>query len=212
MFNEYFQGRILVVAPHYDDEVIGCGGTLIRFRSQIKWLVVVHLTSQSNIRLMEFKQIHKLLAIDAHYVLNQEDGFCTQSNREAVLSLVNIIQIEHPDVVLTPHQDEAHIDHQAASLLTVDAIQKARFWEMPPPATPHRVPTLMEYEVWTALLCPSIIYDVTSVFETKCELLKCYSSQINAFPYIEYIHSLNSWRGILFNRKGQAEAFCVRGF
>jgi hypothetical protein len=56
---------------------------------------------------------------------------------------------------------------------------------------------------------PSMVVNISDVFHTKCELMRFYMSQINSFPYVEYINALNTWRGILHHRQGQAEAFHI---
>lgn len=160
MTDNLFGGRILVVAPHYDDEIIGCGGTLLRFRMQIERLVFFHFTHAPQNRLEEFREICEIINPDKCYALDCEDGFCGESRRMAVLALINAIQVEQPDIVLAPHSNEAHSDHQDAFCITLNALQKARFWDMPPPAMPHRVPFLLEYEVWTAISTPSWACDI----------------------------------------------------
>lgn len=209
MFDNHFRGRVLVVAPHYDDESIGCGGTLLRFRSQIDALAVVHLVGGTEKRREEFARVSSVLKVDTHYELKCEDGFSGATARQAILDLARLIQIERPDVLLVPHEKESHPDHHAAWHVTVDAAQKARFWSLPPAAT-HRVPTIMGYEVWTALAEPGVVYDITDFFTSKCYLLREYASQLEAFPYLEYLLALNTWRGLLYHRRGQAEAFSVR--
>jgi N-acetylglucosamine malate deacetylase 1 len=210
MFHNFFQGRVLLVAAHYDDETIGCAGTLLRFRSQIDALAVVHLVGGPEKRRQEFARVRSGLMVDMHYELACQDGFCSAAGREVILDLARLIQTERPAVVLAPHEKEAHPDHKAAWHITLDAAQKARYWPFPPPSSPHRVPTLMGYEVWTALTEPAVVYDITDCYSAKSSLLQEYTSQLEVFPYLEYLHALNSWRGLLYHRRGQAEAFSVR--
>lgn len=206
MFDTTFGGRVLVIAPHADDEVIGCGGTLLRFRPQIKHLAVAHLTSPPE-RMNEFRAVAEVLAVDSHHALGHEDGFCGAAARSLTLIVVRVIQTERPDVVLVPHQHETHADHEAASRIVRDAVQKARYWPNSGPGMPHRVPTVLEYEVWTPLAVPAVVYDISGVFSKKRDLVAHYESQILGFPYVDYVSALNAWRGALYHRGGQAEAF-----
>lgn len=203
-------GKILVVSPHYDDEIIGCGGILLLFREKIERLTVAHVTKCQEERRLEFENVRRKLNIDEDYSLDCEDGFCSDNSREATLALIRIIQLEKPDMILAPHEKEAHTDHQAVSKIALDAAQKARFWELPDALAPHEVPTFLEYEVWTPISEPSIFYDITPVFDTKCSLIREYKSQLASFPYVDYIRAFNTWRGILHNCYGQVEAFRLR--
>ena len=206
MFDRVFAGRALVVAPHPDDEVIGCGGTLLRFRDQITHLAVAHLTASPS-RIGEFHRVRDAIGIDAHYNVGHEDGFCTAAGKRIRLELIRVIQAERPDVVLTPHRHDSHADHQAASRYTRDAIDKARYWPPSQGDATHRVPTVLEYEVWTPILRPAVIYDITCSFERKLNLMAEYQSQTSTFPYIDYVRSINSWRGLTHYCGGYAEAF-----
>jgi LmbE family N-acetylglucosaminyl deacetylase len=210
MLNTHFRGSVLVIAPHFDDEVLGCGGTLLRFRSQMDRLTVVHIAAASERREAEFGNVRTTLSVDEHYALQQEDGFCGKNSSELTLSLVRVIQLESPDVVLVPHGREAHADHRTSWCVTLDAVEKARYWRSAPTTTTHRVPLLLAYEVWTPLSHPSFVCDVTEYFEGKCSLLRSYESQLEDFPYIDYIRAFNGWRGLVHHRRGQAEAFAAR--
>lgn len=209
MIEKLFAGNILVIAPHFDDEILGCGGTLLKARQFMSSLSVVHLTSASNVRLEEFKMVSDQLNFSNHLCLSLEDGYIDASYGSGVRSLVEIIQSLTPNAILIPHENDDHPDHRSARHIAFDAAQKARFWLPSANGCHHRIEKIIEYEVWTPLTNPSIVIDISDVFHSKCEAISCYESQINCFPYVKYIHALNTWRGLLHHRKGQAEAFRI---
>jgi LmbE family N-acetylglucosaminyl deacetylase len=206
VFEKTFGERVLVIAPHADDEVIGCGGTLLHFRDKIQHLAIAHLTSSPE-RAGEFKRVATALGINAHHALGHEDGFCGDAIRSLTLEVVSIIQEERPDVVLVPHRHDGHADHEAASRVVWDATHKARYWPTTGTRTVHRVPTILEYEVWTPLRRPAVVYDISDVFAKKLDLVAFYESQTQSFPYVNFVTALNGWRGALHRRGGHAEAF-----
>ena len=150
------------------------------------------------------------LAADACVTLDYEDGFCDAYAAGLTLDLVGVIQREQPDIVFAPHPADGHVDHQAVSACCMDAAAKARYWLLPAPHRPHRVPALLLYEVWTAIQTPAVVYDVTDSFDAKIELLRDYQTQLDDFDYIAYARALNTWRGLLFQKRGHAEVFELR--
>ncbi|MFM7363348.1 MAG: PIG-L deacetylase family protein [Cuspidothrix sp.] len=209
MIEKLFSGNILVVAPHFDDEILGCGGTLLKARQYMSNLSVVHLAVASNSRSEEFNAVAASLSLSNHRCLSLEDGYLSEYYAVGVRSLVEVIQSLLPKVILIPHEHEDHPDHKAARQIAFDAAQKARFWTPNPAGCHHRVESILEYEVWTPMVNPSIIINISNVFHAKCEMMKCYKSQLSYFPYIEYINAFNTWRGILHNKQGQAEVFHI---
>ncbi len=206
-FDEIFQ-RVLVIAPHFDDEVIGCAGTICKFREQITRLAIVHLTDATNERKKEYAEVQKILTPDQSYSLSLRDGFLLQNYEEGVTNLTNIIQRERPTLIFVPHSHDQHPDHKAANIIGIDAISKSRYSNQ---NNVHYVAkTIFEYEVWFPIKSPSVTIDITEFFETKKKLVSMYESQLTEFPYHKYIEYLNGWRGLLFNKDGFAEVFTVR--
>lgn len=50
--------KIMIIAPHFDDEIIGCGGTICKYRDTFSKLCIVHMTSD-DVRINEFEKIKK---------------------------------------------------------------------------------------------------------------------------------------------------------
>lgn len=207
MIENLFSGNILVVAPHFDDEILGCGGTLLKARKYMNSLSIVHLTEANDIRLKEFNTVASTMSLSNHKCLSLEDGYLSQYHAIGVRSLVEVIQSLLPKLVLIPHENEDNPDHKATRHMALDAAQKSRFWTPSRTGCHHRVESILEYEVWTPIASPSIVVDISDVFHIKREMMSCYKSQSDSFPYLEYIDALNTWRGILHYRKGKAEAF-----
>ena len=202
--------RVVVVAPHFDDEVIGCGGALLKARAEMDWLAIVHVTEASEQRLSEFNAIRDALGVDTHVRLAARDGFVANTGDRVVEQLIEVIQLHRPDVVLAPHRDDDHEDHRAVAGAVWQAAGMARYWSLAPPARPHRVEHVVGYDVWTPLRSPSVVCDVTDVFAQKRALVRAYTSQLADFPYEDYVTALDGWRGMLHHKSGYAEAYAIQ--
>ncbi|MEK3661929.1 hypothetical protein BSK49_10840 [Paenibacillus odorifer] len=202
-----FEKNIMVIAPHYDDEIIGCGGTLIKYRDEIKELSVVHLTKDS-IRQQEFMCIQDQLGVSDHFHLDFNDGYLLEQYKECVIQLIDIIQNKKPQILMIPHRIDSHPDHQAAYKIAMDAIEKARYWNPKEGGGCHKVSYILEYEVWFPQKEVSVVVDVTENIEIKKSLMNLYKSQ-SVFPYPKLIETLNGWRGLIHQRGGMIEAYHV---
>ena len=202
-----FQNKsIMIIAPHLDDEIIGCSGTILLNRDKINKLIVVHMTDD-DIRKKEYKNIKQALKINKDYMLQLKDGFVNNSYEEAVLTLIDIIQIEKPDIVFIPHAADNHVDHSATNKISIDAIEKARYWNCE--EKEWHVDYILEYEIWSFQKSVSDVIDISDIINKKIELMKQYQSQLR-FNYLKYIEYINGYRGLLFNRGGFAECFNIR--
>jgi LmbE family N-acetylglucosaminyl deacetylase len=117
--------RILVIAPHPDDEAIGCGGTLHRHAENGDDLWTIFLTSGENgrrgaakeetarIREAEARIAAAILGISHVDFWREPDG-ALSANPRVVSRLRALVRDWKPAVVYVPHQDEMHVDHRAA--------------------------------------------------------------------------------------------------
>lgn len=204
-----FEGHVMVVAPHFDDEVLGCGGVLLKTRSHAQRLSIVHLAGCPT-RSKEFEPVARGLDVSFHACLEFEDGYLAAAQEPMVKSMLRLVQELRPDVVLVPHAHDNHPDHEAAHVACIDAIDKASFWKPEGRGVVHKPAHVLEYEVWFPMKEVSVAVDVTDVFAQKKELLRAYASQTSGFPYFDYLDCLNGWRSMLFKKSGRAEAFRLR--
>ena len=201
------QKKVLIVAPHMDDEIIGCAGTITLHKPNMSRIAVVFLADDA-CRMEENKHAADLLGADQLYHLKLRDGFVAQDYEAGVHSLIEIIQIEQPDIVFMPHEKDRHVDHVAAHGIAMDAIEKARYWKTTQPV--WKTDYVFEYEVWSFLEEVSEVVDISSVLDRKLTLMKEYESQLDDFDYLMYIRYINGYRGLRHNKKGFAECFNVR--
>jgi len=158
-------GRILVLAPHMDDEVIGCGGTLYKHIRNGDKVTVVYMTDGRNgsstikyfageerrrremeiveIRKWEAQMAMKTLGIKEGIFLDGEDGNLS-STHEMQSKLRQVLDSIQPDVVYLPFFLEEHPDHRATSKILLDATEGTSFQF-----------DCCGYEVWTCLLYTS---------------------------------------------------------
>jgi LmbE family N-acetylglucosaminyl deacetylase len=179
--------RAIVVAPHADDESIGCGGTLALCESA----AVVLLTAPES-RHQEALAACEVLGVPTLEALGFADGRVPDDEASAAL-LRALFERLAPDVVLVPWPLERHPDHAAAARLTARALV----------GTPTRV---WCYEVWSPL-DPNRLVDITSVATRKRAAIDCHASQVAALPYADAVLGLNRYRALLAPGVDYAEAF-----
>lgn len=201
--------NVLVVAPHPDDDAIGCGGTIYLHAQRGDRVCVVFLTSGElglrhvpreeawMIREREAELAGEVLHIDSIRFLRFPDWYLNTCTDAAASTLGPILLQEAPELIYVPHEHEAHPDHQAA-LSIVRAVL---------PRMDSAQPTLLTYEVWTPLHDYYHVENVSPVMRQKLAAIRCHRSQIAQLPYLRAVVGLNLYRGATAGACHYAEIF-----
>lgn len=211
---------VLIIAPHPDDEVLGCGGTIARLAAAgVTVHVAVVTTGQSprfdeegiaQVR-AEAQRAHSLLGVaEAHFLdlpAAELDGIAHADLNEAMEGLINRVR---PRTIFLPFVGDIHLDHQ---LVFRSAMVAAR------PRPDYYPQRLLAYETlsetnWSApyldaAFQPSLFVDITATLERKIAAFECFESQCRDFPderSPEALRALAQLRGATVHRHA-AEAF-----
>ncbi len=194
----------VVLAPHADDESIGCGGTLARLRRGGVRLAVVLLTRPEPFELREQEHAAAMSLLGVSRL--EELGYAEQGLPEdptAVVALHGILRELSAGLLLVPHAKEMDRDHRTTNRLAHAALGMLQ-------ACGGELPTVWEYEVWTAIESPTLVVDVTTVAEEKRAAILCYGSQLAVRDYAAGALGLNAYRACTLGMgRGYAEAFAV---
>ena len=201
--------RIAVLAPHMDDEVLGCGGTIARHVAAGSDVTVIFLTdgrrgggrnvSQTEIvgaRKAEARSAAQVLGVRAVTFLDAEDSRL-RADPSVPARLRDILELKRPEIVYLPFLLEQHPDHRAASgaLLAATRGSALRF-------------ECRGYEVWTPLF-PNCLVRIDETIHLKQRALSCYQSQLAVMDYLHSSIGLNAYRAMGLGSHGGrfAEAF-----
>lgn len=200
----------LIVAPHPDDEAIGCGGIIARNSAAGERLVVAFLSSgecgipgmtmedAGRVREKEAAAAADVLGIDDLLFLRLSDGRFQQQSVRAARALAGVLAAVLPNVIRVPHPQDGHADHSAVWPLLQEAI---RISDLP-------APEILAYELWTPMAVPDYAEDITPFIDCKLQAIGCYASQLQQLPYDYGIAGLNAYRGAFLGGCRYAEAVC----
>jgi LmbE family N-acetylglucosaminyl deacetylase len=201
--------NVLVIAPHPDDETLGCGGSLCCHSDQADHVSVVFLTSGElglkalpqdracGLREQEARQAARILGIESLFFLKLPDWCSGHDPTLGGERLAPVLQTCVPDLIYLPHPNDGHPDHQAAIHILIAGLQICRISE----------PILRAYEVWSPLMEFDVVQDITSVMSRKLRALRAHRSQLHDFNYVQAICGLNQYRGALAAKALYAEVF-----
>lgn len=178
--------QVLVLAPHPDDEVFGCGGALASHVSHGVAVQVIILTNgdghgDPTCRAHESKLAAKLLGYGAPEFWAEKDRGLVADER-LVAQLAETIRMRRVDLVYAPSPWEVHPDHRQACLLAIEALNRV---------DGHC--RIAFYEVG-APLRPNILLDITPHLSLKTQAMACFASQMQHQAYSEHISALNRYR------------------
>lgn len=204
---------LLVLAPHPDDEIFGCGGLLARYRQQ-GTAIHVHILSDGaghreeaarravfEQRCAESNRALALLDIPPASCAGLPDRGLAK-NISLSNGIKQLLAQWQPDVLLTPSLWEIHPDHLAVARATLAACQQRL-------ATNQPMPTLMFYEIGSPQRANCLI-DITSVWGLKQQAMQCFTSQLVQQDYLRHIAALNEYRTYTLPASvRQAEAYML---
>ena len=202
--------KVVVISAHPDDEIIGCGGALLKHKSngdEISWIIITNVFEHQGftkeriesrqqeiekVKIMTgFSSVHKL-----DYPTMRLDSSSTNKMIPQISGLFNEIK---PEVIYVMNRSDAHSDHRVTfdavvactksfrypfikKVLMYECISETEF----APALPERV------------FQPNYFVDVTNYFDKKIEIMKVYESELGEHPFprsIRNIEALAVFRG-----------------
>jgi len=218
--------NILVLAPHADDETLGCGGTIAKHVKSGDEVNVAILTNASvgapelfgdnviNQVRDECSRACQVLGVNKVYFENlpapQLDQYPQYKIANCIRKIINDVS---PSVLYIPHKGDLHMDHGA---IYNAALVAARPFANQPVLTIYSYETLSETE-WghptpDMAFIPTVFNDISGEFlEKKLLALKCYVSQLRDFPSsrsLESITALAKMRGSIIGAMA-AESFAL---
>ena len=213
--------RVLVIAPHPDDDAIGCGGSIVQHIRRGDMVHVVYVTSGEHgspvyepselatIREGEAGKCALILGAQQTTFLRQPDGNVGYSI-ELVNHFIQLIRTEKPDALYLPHSADGHKDHQQTFQIVMEAAGRAQGNSFPEwGGKAWNIETILGYEVWTPLTHFQYVNDITDVIEIKLNALREHRSQLANVQYDEAVRSLNRFRGVMTERSAYCECFEV---
>lgn len=194
---------ILVVSPHQDDFIIGCGGFLSKHKNAKKSVVCFYKVDNTK----EVKKSAEILHIDkVKYLKVQPRSF--SFNNQTINRLVRLIRQLKPKHIFIPNEDGDN-DHKACSEICLEAIFLSETSSFGPNLGDiWEIKNIFSYNIWSDIKKPSLLINIDKEIKDKLAAIKVHTSQTNTFPYGELIVSRNRIYGLL---KGCqfAEAFNI---
>jgi LmbE family N-acetylglucosaminyl deacetylase len=219
--------RILIVAAHPDDEILGCGGTIIRRINEgdeVYSLVLGEgITSRYQKRILgeevKLKELHdsynkvcKFMGFKNWWLYKFPDNRFDSVDLLDIVKVVESIKEElQPEIVYTHFENDLNIDHR----LTFQAVLTACR-----PLNTESVKEILSFEIpssteWVSSsnavnnFNPNIFVNIEDTIDKKIEAIKIYKSELREYPHPRSLDALRiiSQRWGIVSGLNFAEAF-----
>ena len=201
---------VLVVAPHPDDETLGCGGTLLRHIAdgdQVHWLIMSTISTDAGFSQKKVesrrKEIHKVVNCYGFSSFQQAGFISTQLDTYPLSSLIGVaskyISEVKPDILYLPYRNDVHSDHS----VVFDAVSSC--------TKSFRYPYVKRVRVYETLsetefsidhadngFKPNCWVDISHTLEKKIEIMKLFDGEMGEHPFPRSernIQALATFRG-----------------
>ena len=218
--------RILVIAPHADDEILGCGALMAKMAKEGKKVFVLVCTNASvggperfsieevdGIR-AEAREAHASIGVEKTYFLElPAPALDAYPGYKVSLERSKVIAECEPDTVFIPHRGDSHKDHGRIHDAAMVACRPRGNYKV---KHVYAYETLSETEwgepIQSEMFVPTKFYSFTEEeFAEKLKAMSFFKSQLAPFPNsrsLEAIEALGKYRGACIS-KMRAEAFEV---
>jgi LmbE family N-acetylglucosaminyl deacetylase len=200
------KNKVLIIAVHPDDETLGCGGTLLKHKSngdEIHWLICTDIDqnhSYYNSRQEEIKNVSKIYNFDSVYNLElktmQVDEY---SMSELIGKISKIINEVKPNIIYLPFKGDVHSDHRKIFEAAYSCTKAFRY---PFVKKIYMMETLSETEFAPSTkedsFIPNVFINISKFMDKKIEIMKIFESEIAEHPFprsVRNLKALGTFRG-----------------
>jgi N-acetylglucosamine malate deacetylase 1 len=214
--------KVLIIAPHMDDEVLGCGGTIVRHVQTGDHVSVCLVANRAYGHIYDPELIERekgacrkakdILGYHNVIFLDLPDEQLDHSQIDLIIPLEKVVHEVRPEIVYLPHRGDLNQDHRAV----FDAVLVACR-----PLASHRVNGLRVYEVPSSTdqvpgpnsfpFLPNYYVDIMGVLDVKIAAMLAYAAESYPYPHPRSPEGLRTYsqkRGMEVGMRA-AEAFMI---
>lgn len=215
--------RVLIIAPHADDESLCCGGTILRHISEgdeVHWLLVTGMSlkngfnrSEINRRSAEIKKVVNKYGFSSLTQLNMPPSKLRDISEQVLIKKIGkTISSVKPEIVYTVYRNDAHSDHEVVFDAVMASTKTFRY---------PFIRRILAYETISETdfglkpedggFKPNVFVNIEGYLQRKLDILEIYKSEMGEFPFPrsrEAIDALAKLRGVQCGAKA-AEAFLL---
>ncbi len=189
--------RVLVLSPHPDDELIGCGGALLELQKQGAEIHIVQMTEgvgckafscepesiQRSIRWNEAQRVADQLGFKVHFLSTGESG-ALQVDDSTTQRVLDIFLRLRTSLVFVPALSDLHLEHRLTHEIFLNVSARLD-WNV----------QAWAYPVWGFLPEPDVAMEVTSVYGDVLDSLYYYDTAMKAEDYVSRCDVLTAMYG-----------------
>ncbi|WP_411991692.1 PIG-L deacetylase family protein [Agarivorans sp. DSG3-1] len=213
----------LIVAPHADDETLGCGGTILKLVEQgyqVHWLLVTGMTrstgysdAQITARKAEIQEASTAYGFTATHELKLPPARLDMLPKGDIIGpICKVVAEVKPSLVFTVYRNDAHSDHEIVFDAVMSATKSFRY---------PFVKKVLAYETMSETdfgmkpedggFRPNVFFDISGYLNKKLDILDIFESEVHDFPFPRSrtaLEALARVRGVQCNSEA-AEAFML---
>jgi LmbE family N-acetylglucosaminyl deacetylase len=216
------KNKILIVAPHLDDEVLGCGGTLIRHieeKDEVCVAFIAHRvyghkydSDRMKVELSHMEKARKVTGYQRMEFFDLPDEKLDRHIPDIISALEPLVEDFRPDTVYSPFWQDNHQDHRAVAEAVRVVLRPAvytfvkKWLACETPSSTEQSPPMPG-----CAFQPNCYVNISLFLERKLEAVRCYETEARPFPHPrspEALKALAARRGVEAAMK-YAEAFVI---
>lgn len=221
------KSKLLVISPHPDDEALGAGGLIGKFKKYKSEVLIVYISigesrqlvtgqTKGNTRADEIRNVERLARVKTKTIFTGEE-FCRLDilpQKAIIEPIEDIIAEFKPSLLAIPNSASYNQDHRAVFDACMTALRPI------PKKIRHFIPVVLEYYepyIWSSreLKKPNVFLDLSEKYKNgnlldfKLNLYKCHATQVREDPFPRSVENLIHLSHILGKEIGAsiAEAY-----
>ena len=213
--------KVIVIAPHPDDETLGCGGTLLKHKQagdEIHWLVMTNVSTEAGYssdvvdrRQIEIKLVAQEYQFDSVTRLDFRPAYLDTIPLGEIVERIGQVFVKYkPELVYMPYEGDIHTDHKVTFQAVASCCKTFRY---------NFIRKIMAYETlsetdfslnsWGKCFAPNVFVPIDNQLQKKIDIMNIYGGEMGTFPFPRSEKAISSLAAL---RGTNANCMAAEGF